>query len=847
MLVTFGDCNAFTGIGDPYLPFREALGLLTGDLESKWVSGYLTREQIRRLWVNLPHTIQSIVEEGPDLLNSFINGKELLAQGKAYNPEKIGWLHQLEGLVSHKASQLGMAGPEQRDLFSQYTNVILALARHQPILLLLDDLQWADLGSVSLLFHLGRRIDESRILILGAYRPGEIISTHKGDPHPLGKVVAEFKRNFGNIQVDLESMEQEEGRYFVNALLDTEPNQLEENFREALYRRTGGHPLFTIELLRAMEGRGDLIKGQDGKWKEGLSLDWERLPARVEGVVEERVGRLDADLRKLLTVASVEGEEFTAEVLAGVLGLDVKDVVDDLSNELDKRHRLVLAQGIRRLGQQRISIYRFRHTLFEKHLYHQLDPVERANLHEEMGGLLERLYGSQVDEVAVALARHFDEAGIADKAVAYFERAGNRVKQLSADEDAISHFNKGIDRLQSMPDTRERAQRELGLQIALGAPLITTKGYGAPEVQEAFSRARELSLQVLDPFQLFPLIYGLRTFYLMRAEHKTAREIAEQLIALAEQEQDPSFFLQAHEALGSTLFYLGELPLARVHLEKGIDLYNAQEHQAHAFLYGQDPGVACRSYLGLTLWSLGFPEQGLKWIEGALHLAREGDHPFSLALALDFAAFFFVLCRESDSAQFHAEEAVVISDKHNFPMWLAMGKILLGWTQAEQGAINNGIERMKEGLEAWQGIGAILGQPNFSALLADLLGRVGQIEEGLDVVTKALEAIQITDERVNEAELYRLQGELLRTHGADAATIESSFHRALEIARQQGAKGPELRAALSLSQYSFERDHQEQALSLLSEVYRWFKEGRDTKDLMAAKAFLESVSPYNGG
>jgi predicted ATPase len=397
---------------------------------------------------------------------------------------------------------LAGTGPEQRDLFNQYTKVYQTIASEQPLLLLLDDLQWADLGSISLLFHLGRRIEEHRILIVGAYRPTEISATPSGEPHPLGKVAAEFKRGFGDIQVDLGSIEQEEGRKFVDDFLDTEPNRLSVTFREALYRRTGGHPLFTIELLRAMEDRGDVIRDQEGQWGEAPSLDWEQLPARVEGVIEERICRLDEELQKLLTVASVEGEEFTAEILAEVLGQDVKAVVKDLSDKLDKQHRLVLAQGVRRLGEERLSVYRFRHTLFEKHLYNQLDRVERINLHEEIGNRLEKIHRTQVDEVAVALARHFNEAGIQNKAVTYFEKAGNRAKQLSADEDAISHFMRGIELLQTMPETPERAQRELGLQISLGAPLITTRGYGASEVNDAFTRARELSIMVLDPPQL---------------------------------------------------------------------------------------------------------------------------------------------------------------------------------------------------------------------------------------------------------------------------------------------------------------------------------------------------------
>jgi DNA-binding SARP family transcriptional activator/predicted ATPase len=840
--VSFGDCNALSGIGDPYLPFRDAFGMLCGDLESKYESGQLRREQAQRLWTSLPLSIQSVVKDGPDLVHSFIHGSALLAFGKAYNPEKTGWLQPLEELIQGQAIQLGSTGLEQKDLFNQYTKVLQAFSAQHPLLLLLDDLQWADAGSISLLFHLGRRIEESRILILGAYRPTELSTTAEGEAHPLGKVVSEFKRNFGDIQVDLGTVQNEEGRKFVEGLLDTEPNRLDESFREALYRRTGGHPLFTIELLRAMEGRGDIVQDQEGCWMEATSLDWDRLPARVEGVIEERVGRLDENLQKLLTVASVEGEEFTAEVLAGVLNLEVKEVIKDLSHQLDKQHRLVSAQGVQRMGERRLSIYRFRHTLFEKHLYNQLDPVERTNLHEEIGSLLESFYGTQVDEVAVALARHFDEAGIPDKAVTYYEGAGNRAKRLSADEDAISHFKRGIELLQGLPDSAELAQRELRLQISLGAPLIIARGYGAPEVNETFARARELSIMVLDPPQLFPLVYGLRSFYLMRADHETAREIAEQLIAIADQEGDLSFYLQAHEALGSTLFYLGELSLAKEHLEKGVELFDAQEHQSHAYLYGQDPGVACMSYLGLTSWSLGFFDQALQWAESAIRLAREQNHPFSLALALDFAASLHALLRNAESTKNYAEEAIAISERQHFPMWLAMGKILSGWAQAEQGQLKSGIKTINEGLEAWQSTGATLGRPNFSALLADALGKAGREVEGLKVVAQALEAAQSTEERVNEAELYRLQGELLRTQGAEVDQIENSFQKALEVARHQGAKGAELRVAVSLGKLWVNKNKSVDARALLTDLCNGLTEGADAVDFLEARAILDGIT-----
>ena len=248
------------------------------------------------------------------------------------------------------------------------------------------------------------------------------------------------------------------------------------------------------------------------------------------------------------------------------------------------------------------------------------------------------------------------------------------------------------------------------------------------------------------------------------------------------------------------------------------------------------------SYLGLSLWSLGFPDQASKWTEESIRLAREQRHPFSLALALDFAASFHALRREDEVARNYAEEAIEISEKQNFPMWLAMGRILSGWAQAERGELSSGIEMMHEGLDAWQGTGATLGRPNFSGLLADVLGKAGCVEEGLEVVVKALKAVHSTDERVNEAELYRLQGKLLQRQGAEVAKIESSFRKALDVARQQGAKGAELRGAVSLGKLWMDEGKPEDTRGLLLDICTWFAEGLDTVDFQEARAILEGIS-----
>jgi len=853
--VAGGNGRAHVGIGDPYLPFREILGLLTGDVEARWAAGAMPREQVRRLWHTLPLAVQALVEDGPDLIDLFVPGVALVKRAAAFTPwpGEADWLPRLEELVERKAAIPGDPNLQQSGLFEQYTRVLEALARQRPLLLILDDLQWADAGSTSLLFHLGRRIEGSRILIVGAYRPAEVALGRPASPllaggieggrerHPLAPLVNEFKRDFGDIEV---ALDQDGDRPFVDAFLDTEPNRLGAAFRETLYRQTRGHPLFTIELLRGMEERGDLVQDKAGRWVEGPALDWETLPARVEAVIAERISCLTRPSRAILRVASVEGETFTAEVVARVRAADEGEMVEHLSDELDRRRRLVRAQGIQRLGEGRLSHYRFRHILFQKYLYHSLDPVERAHLHERVGTALETLHGEETDEItaiALQLARHFQEGGIPEKAVAYLLQAGKRAARMSAHQEAIAHLRRGLELLETLPDTPKRTQQELALQIALGVSLQAIQGYVAPEVGRTYARARELCQQVGETPQLFPVLVLLVAFYGTRGEHQTAHEIGEQLLHLAENVEGP-VFVTAHVTMGWNLLFLGAFAQAQAHLEQAIAFYDPGQHHSLAFLYGQDFGVVCLSITSWALWLLGYPEQALKRSQEAMALAQELSHPFSTAIAQFFAAIFHTFCRDVQMVQEWAEACINLCTKHGFPFWLGGGTIFRGWALVEQGPAEVGLGQMHQGMSVYQATGAQLAHPQQLALLAEAYGKVGQVEEGLTTLAEALAIAHRNEERFYEAEIHRLKGELLRMRGEVEAEIEACYHKAIEVARQQSARSWELRAVMSLCRLWQEQGKRKEARQRLAEIYGWFTEGFDTSDLKEARALLEELS-----
>jgi ABC-type oligopeptide transport system substrate-binding subunit len=494
LVVAGGNCNAQTGIGDPYLPFREILALLTGDVEPLWAARAISQGQVRRLRHLFPHAIQTLVEAGPDLIDLFVPGTALVRRAGAFAQQPIPaeLLTRLEDLVTRKAAAPGSPDLQQSTLFERYTRVLRVLASHCPLLLVLDDLQWADGGSTSLLFHLGRRLEGCPILIVGAYRPAEVAQGRAGERHPLEAVVNELKRLQGDIEIDLE---QAENLQFVRALLDAEPNCLGDGFCQTLYHQTRGHPLSTVELLRDMQERGDLVRDTQGRWVEGPALDWETLPARVEAVVAERLRRLPEDACELLQVASVEGETFTAEVVAHVLGLDERQVLRWL-RKLDREYRLVSAREVQRIEGKRLSIYRFWHILFQRYLYNSLSPGERVYRHEDVGLALEALYGEKTREIVVRLARHFQEAGIAEKAIDYLSRAGDQARALYAHDEAIDHYRRAL------PLLRERGEHEQAARTLMKLGLTHHSAFDFREACRAYEEGFALWQQAGQPRQV---------------------------------------------------------------------------------------------------------------------------------------------------------------------------------------------------------------------------------------------------------------------------------------------------------------------------------------------------------
>ena len=481
LLVVGGECSAYRGIGDPYLPFRRVMAMLTGDVETEWNSGAINREDALRLWNTMPSTARAIVEYGPDLINVFVSGRDLMARVNAAVDVRSSWQERMGKLVER--DRMGTPDIEQRNLFEQVDQVLKSIATDHPLVLILDDMQWTDGASLNLLFHLGRRFEGERILIVGAYRPEEVALGRGDDPHPLEKILAEFKRQFGEIEVDLGKTGADESRHFVDAYIDSEDNRLSTDFRAALFAHTEGHPLFTVELLRNLQERGDIVQDSDGLWVETGELNWSVLPARVEGVIEERIGRLEDELKETLSVASVEGVNFTAQVVARAREVKERALIRQLSQELDKKHRLVQEYGILEIMKHRLYQYRFRHQLFQQHLYNGLGDFERSELHREVGSILEDVYGDRARDIAPQLAFHFTEAGDSERALEYLIQAGDQARVIYAHTEAIEYYQRAISILENTKETKLLADTLMKLGH------VFTSNFQSEEAQKIFDKA----------------------------------------------------------------------------------------------------------------------------------------------------------------------------------------------------------------------------------------------------------------------------------------------------------------------------------------------------------------------
>ncbi len=805
LVIATGQCDAQTGIGDAYLPFREILAQLTGDVEADLDRGTMTKENAGRLRGLLSLSGQALVEVGPDLIGIFLPGAGLAMRVGGFLAEKAGWLEKMETLAQKRAGDPGL---KQDHIFEQYTNFLITLAEKQALILVLDDLQWADDASIALLFRLGRRLENRRIFLLGAFRPDEVSLGRDGSRHPLEKVQAEFERYFGDICLDLPSGRESGGTDFVEALIDSEPNLLDDAFRKALVQHTGGHPLFTIELLRDMQERGDLVRDAQGRWVKTTELNWAILPARVEGVIQERIGRLEAGLRDILTVGCVEGEDFTAEVVAGIQSVDTRALVRKLSGALEKQHRLVAARGLRRLEGRRLSLYRFQHNLFQAYLYGTLDPVERALLHEEVGTLLEALYGQNTDEIAVQLAHHFVHAELPEKARLYLEKAGRLAAARYANKEALDYLSRALE----MTPFEELEDRYDLLKARF--EIFNLKGDREAQIKDL--DALEVIAESLNDNQKLSRLALSRSKYAGQiGDYQIALTSAKKAVKLAQSIEDVTMEASGHDLWGKSLRCQGLNGEALAQLQKAITLSKKSGAR-------RTEASSLNSIAIIHISSGNFPE-AIDCFEKAHHIFQEtGDRNLEIIALSNLAA----ATREGGDikkAKPYYIKALRIAREIGEVFGQSAVMNNLGNHHEELGDFSKALFCQEKALDLQQRIKDINGEASSFANLGRIFIKLGKYKKSLSCFEKSLSLSRRIGDRLGESFGMAFQGLLHHQMGNNEGALENN-HKALNLAREIGAQNAQPfpltflgHAFAALHRYAEAEDSYQQALDLRRE------------------------------
>jgi len=722
------------------------------------------------------------------------------------------------------ASLLGLAMPERDALHAMSAEArrkrtqeamvrwLLAQVREAPTVFLVEDLHWLDPSSLDVLGLLMQRVSAARALVIPTFRSAFEV------PWPLEPHVA---------KATLEPLTPAQTEAMVTGV--TRNLTLPSVVRDQVVKKTDGVPLFVEEFTRTVL-ESEALSSTDERSSSPPEF---AVPTTLQDSLMSRLDRL-GPAKGVAQIASVLGREFSYELLAAVSSSEPSPE-EDLS-------RLVTA-GIlqRRDGAAGVS-YVFKHALIQDTAYGSLLKATRRVWHARIVEAFEEHFAHRAAAEPERLAWHCEEGGLIEKAVDYYRMAGEHASLRSATAETIQHLTRGIELVRSLPEGAARDERELGLQLELGQTLVATKGWASPDAAAAYGHARLLCERIGEPRQVFQVMRGLITYYVGRAELGTAHDLIRRLMELAEQSDESSWLLLAHEQIGILRYFEGKHADALEHFERAIALYKPSEHGHLAHLHGEDLGVFTRIWMAWALWIVGYPDRAKAMSYEALGLGREAAHPFSLAYAFLWTAILHVMRREPETAGQLASEAIAIAEEQGFAFVLAGGKLIAAWAQLQApldvDAMAAAAESFKDAVAGVGTTGNMANAPMMMGYLADAYGRAGLIEQAMANVETGLALSQATRQTQWDSELHRIKGELLLEHHHDVDEAERAFQRALEIARSQQSRSLELRAALSLAKMCADRSQKNRSRELLEPIYASFSEGFESPDLVEARRLL---------
>jgi tetratricopeptide (TPR) repeat protein len=695
----------------------------------------------------------------------------------------------------------------QYRLFKTVTEVMLQQCKMQPMVVILEDLQWAGSNSLALLERFTPLVNESSLLFIGNYRDDERPELPETLP--------------GAGKIKLERLT-EEGITDLSASMLGEAGSSKQVV-DLLQRETEGNPFFLVETVRALaEEAGQLDEIAT------MTIPDKVFASGVQEVAQRRLSRVPPGKQPLLQLAAVAGRELDSDLLHE---LDPKENIEDWFGSCADI-AVLEARG---------ETWRFAHDKLREGVLEAIPEREQPVLYQQVAEGIEKLYPGAMEQVAT-LAHLWEVAGDEEKELHYRKMAGEQAVKANANAEAIQHLNRALELLGHSPESPERDQQELALQMTLGSPLVHTLGYAAPEVASCYNRAVDLCKQMGAIPQLVPTLSMLGYYHFIRAEYKSALDIGEKLLQIAEREEDPIMEAIACLLLGGIDEIIGELERGKTRYERGIAAYDPADHIQHLRVYGHDTGATLHSQLSLMLWRLGYPDQALEKMNEAIESARSFGHPFILLQQLVLSGVWLSYHRRDfEAIQKHTEEAIAIGDEFNFPFWRSLAEIAWGWALSLKGDCKEGLSLMQRGIGTYHAIGAKMLLSSFNGLLAEGYMETGQMDESDRILSEELAVAREAGEINSEFEILQRRGRYLEIQGGTFEEIEACYNEAISISRKTRSRSFELRATTSLCRLWQKQGLKKEAREKLENIYNWFTEGFDTKDLLEAKALLEEL------
>jgi class 3 adenylate cyclase/tetratricopeptide (TPR) repeat protein len=742
----------------------------------------------------------------------------LCENGGAPSDDALTVVADLLGIHGATPRPLPEMSPQQKKalLFKTFLARLDRLAARSPVLMVLEDGHWLDPTSRELFDQIVDRIQRLPLLLVATFRP-DLPPPWIGFPHvtlltlnrlPQAQVVALIQRITDDKALPTEVLDQ-------------------------ILARTEGVPLFAEEITKAVLESG-ILRTTGDRYVLAGSLPSPAIPATLHDSLMARLDRL-APVKEVAQIGACIGREFDHELLAAVVSMPKAE----LAAALD---RLVAAELVFRRGLPPATTYVFKHALVRDAAYQSLLKRRRQELHARIAAAIEAQFPQLVEAQPELVARHFAEGGLAEKAIPYWLRVGRLAAGQAANLEAIAHLRSGLEAAEALVHGASRSRFELSLQLALGGPLIATRGFASKEAEAAFRRAEELSRELQSEVDLFAALRGLCYVYQVRGDLRGSTSHVDEVVALAKRSADPELLVEVDHLVGMLSFHFGQFQSSRDRLAQ-IAEGGEYRGRYHSQTFGINTGVFCHAYISHCDWHLGFPVRSLKVAEKGLTLARENSHPFSIVLALNYLALLHQFRREPSAALKIAMEAGDICADYRFDYYGAWSSLVRAWAIAESGKLEEGLAAYDAALEEFRRTGAGLRISHHLGLLATLHGKAGRASDGLRLIDEAITVAKANNETWCGGELRRQRGELLLlASGHDAETrADKEFLAAIETAAAQGAKLPELRASVSRARFKLALGERQQARDILTRIYDWFSEGSETPDLLEARLLVSDL------